>query len=159
MPKRKPGLQTGDDINTRFGASLRAVRVHAGRSQSEVGEALGVSFQQIQKYENGTTSISLSRMEAISTFLQVSMTKLLASVQDEGPDANAGYAEHGQAAYGDPPARLLGAGPLTKQKIALLGAFDRITEAQVRRNMVALAEAIASSTDDESGDVADQGPD
>ena len=54
MPKRRPGLPSADDINKAFGARLRYLREMIGKSQTEVGQALAVSFQQIQKYENGT---------------------------------------------------------------------------------------------------------
>ena len=154
MPKRKPGAQAADDINKRFGSRLRRFRELAGRSQSEVGDALGVSFQQIQKYENGTTSISLNRLDELSDFLSVTIAKLIDSVQETKAPA-AGFAETAQTPFGEDDEQLLGPGPLTKQKVALLNAFSRIDNSKVRKSLVGLAEAIVSpsKSDDDTGSV------
>lgn len=49
-------------IDLRVGANLRQFRLEAGMSQAEIGARIGVSFQQVQKYENGTNRLAASRL-------------------------------------------------------------------------------------------------
>lgn len=56
-------------VDVQVGARLRAVRKFKGRTQNEVGAAIGVSFQQLQKYERGTNRISASALVGVATFL------------------------------------------------------------------------------------------
>jgi transcriptional regulator with XRE-family HTH domain len=53
------------------GGRIRLRRMMLGISQTAVGDALGISFQQVQKYEQGTNRISASRLHRLSRFLQV----------------------------------------------------------------------------------------
>jgi transcriptional regulator with XRE-family HTH domain len=144
MPKRKPGSLSVLDINGRFGTYLRRLREDAKKSQSEVGSALGVSFQQIQKYENGATSISLSRIEDVARFFQVPIVSLLENLEFI-PEP--GFAEEQQAAFYVEDEGLLGKGPQRRQRVSLLSAFNRIESTEVRRSLVALAEALSTRGD------------
>lgn len=56
-----------------IGNNLRHIRVMKNVSQSELADALGVTFQQIQKYEKGTNRISATRLFVASQFLQVNL--------------------------------------------------------------------------------------
>ncbi|NYS23642.1 helix-turn-helix transcriptional regulator [Rhodobacteraceae bacterium 2376] len=60
-----------NDIDRHVGQRIRAHRLMAGISQNELGEAIGVRFQQVQKYETGQNRISASRLCAIATRLGV----------------------------------------------------------------------------------------
>ncbi len=142
MPKRSPGLNTDDHVNRQFGARLRICREAAGRSQTDVGDALGVSFQQVQKYENGTTSISLNRLYDVASFLSISMVKLLDGLDPSGPVS--GFAEEKQALLLDDDDLKAGAGPHSKQKVALLNAFNRIDDPKVRRSVISMVESLAT---------------
>lgn len=59
-----------------IGTNIRAARVNAGMSQETLGKLVGVTFQQIQKYEKGTNRVGGSRMQKISAALQVSINYL-----------------------------------------------------------------------------------
>ncbi len=59
------------DLEAAFGARLRAARIAARMSQTKLGEALGVSFQQVQKYENGKDRVAASTLQAIAAALGV----------------------------------------------------------------------------------------
>lgn len=63
---RSPGAP-----DTGMGHRLRLRRIEQGMSQSDLAERLGVSFQQVQKYEKGVTRISATRLPLIATALQV----------------------------------------------------------------------------------------
>ena len=149
MPKRSPLLQSEDGVNKKFGARLRMCREAAGKSQTEVGEALGVSFQQVQKYENGATSISLNRLFDVATFLRVSMLMLLDGLDPLrlAPAAHVGFAEEPQAALLDEDDLRAGAGAYSKQKVAILNAFNRIPDQKVRRSVVSMIEALADMSE------------
>lgn len=59
------------EVDTHVGRMIRAIRKERGISQETLAEALGVSFQQVQKYENGTNRISASKMFAAGAALDV----------------------------------------------------------------------------------------
>jgi transcriptional regulator with XRE-family HTH domain len=58
----KPGTKDSHPIDIEVGNSIKAHRLWRGLTQVDLGEALGVTFQQIQKYEKGTNRISASRL-------------------------------------------------------------------------------------------------
>ncbi len=59
------------DLEAAFGARLRAARIAARMSQTKLGNALGVSFQQVQKYENGKDRVAASTLQSFATALGV----------------------------------------------------------------------------------------
>lgn len=78
MAKQTTIRTTHDEsIDRGIGQRLRAFRLQRKLSQSEVGEALGVTFQQIQKYENGKNRVSGSRLVTICTLLKIKPEQLL----------------------------------------------------------------------------------
>ena len=60
-----------------LGRSLRLTRSAAGKSQSEVAEFLDVSFQQVQKYENGKNRIPLDRLLSLADYLEVPLVQFI----------------------------------------------------------------------------------
>lgn len=145
MPKRSPGSGSGDHINKKFGARLRSFREMARRSQTEVGQALGVSFQQIQKYENGTTSISLNRLNELADYLMVSVTQLVDGLVMPQPQMPLGFAEEGQATYQEAPP-LPDVGPLSRDAVALVMAYNAIRSRKLRRSILTMVEAYGQNT-------------
>ncbi len=71
-PKNLPGSGP-DPIDTHVGTRLKARRILAGLSQEKLAEALGVTFQQVQKYENGANRVGASRLFNIGKVLGVSV--------------------------------------------------------------------------------------
>ena len=61
-------------INKKIGKKIRQLRKGWGLSQSELAEKIGVSFQQVQKYEKGSTRVSVERLQQISEVLGVDIT-------------------------------------------------------------------------------------
>ena len=68
-----------DPVDIYVGRKLRTFRQTAGMSQSALGNALGVSFQQIQKYERGKNRISASRLQQLSDLLSVRVSDFFRS--------------------------------------------------------------------------------
>jgi transcriptional regulator with XRE-family HTH domain len=105
-------------------------------SQEKLGEALGLTFQQVQKYEKGTNRVGASRLQQISEILQVPVSFLF----EGGPGAisnGEGFAEASSPAY-------VSDFLATSEGLALTRAFTRITDAKLRRSIVDLVEQIAT---------------
>lgn len=69
-------------IDRRVGAKLRELRLARGFSQSRVAEAVGLSFQQIQKYENGANRITMGRLYQLADVLSADVGDILAAVAE-----------------------------------------------------------------------------
>jgi transcriptional regulator with XRE-family HTH domain len=73
-PGRKPRKRRANHVDLSVGQRLRPARLLAGASQEDVGTAIGVSFQAVQKYENGENRLSAGRLAAAAKFLGVPMS-------------------------------------------------------------------------------------
>lgn len=71
---QKPGKRRANQVDMSVGRRLRQARLLARASQEKIGTAIGVTFQAVQKYENGETRISAGRLAAAAKFLGVPMT-------------------------------------------------------------------------------------
>lgn len=72
---------TPHPIDVKIGARIRTARKEVGMSQDDLAQAVGVTFQQIQKYEHGTNRVSMSRMIAICDALAVTVEGMTADLQ------------------------------------------------------------------------------
>jgi transcriptional regulator with XRE-family HTH domain len=122
-------------VDKYVGSRVRMRRIMLGMSQEKLGESLGLTFQQVQKYEKGTNRIGASRLQQISEILQVPVAFLF----EGGPSAPnlAGMSEAPSPAY---VADFLA----TSEGLALTRAFTRITDPKLRRSIVDLVEQMAS---------------
>ena len=129
-------------IDRHVGSRVRMQRMLAGISQEKLGEALGLTFQQVQKYEKGTNRISASRLQQIAKMLGVPVSFFFEGAP-AGEVVAGGFAETTSAAY---VADFLA----TSEGVQLSKAFVRIKNPRVRRRVIDLVEALA----DESGETA-----
>ena len=113
------------------------------RGRSPFGEALGLTFQQIQKYEKGTNRVGASRLQQISEILQVPVSFLF----DGGPSGMAGgtSAENASPAY-------ISDFLATAEGLALVRAFTRIPEIKLRRAIVGMVELIGERRREDDSD-------
>jgi transcriptional regulator with XRE-family HTH domain len=84
-PKVEPaekGPQGMTDIDRHVGKMMRVFRVALDNSQQEVGDAIGVAFQQVQKYENGANRISCGRLWLASRFFEKSVADFFPATDD-----------------------------------------------------------------------------
>jgi transcriptional regulator with XRE-family HTH domain len=130
-------------VDKYVGSRVRMRRIMLGMSQEKLGEALGLTFQQIQKYEKGTNRVGASRLQQISEILQVPVSFLF----DGGPSGIAGSAHSAENASPAYISDFLA----TSEGLALTRAFTRIADAKLRRSIVDLVERIAAR---ESSDAA-----
>jgi transcriptional regulator with XRE-family HTH domain len=115
------------------GARVRMRRLMCDMSQTELGDALGITFQQVQKYEKGTNRIGASRLQHIAHILQVPVPFFFegspaASGEDAAPLAPS-YVDDFLA---------------TSDGLSLTKSFRRIESAKLRRCIVNLVEQIAT---------------
>ena len=123
-------------VDKYVGSRVRMRRIMLGMSQEKLGDALGLTFQQVQKYEKGTNRVGASRLQQISEILQVPVSFLF----DGGPSGvvnGAGFGEASSPAY-------ISDFLATSEGLALTRAFTRIPDARMRRSIVELVEQIAA---------------
>jgi transcriptional regulator with XRE-family HTH domain len=131
MTKKSP-----NPIDKHVGSRVRMRRMMIGMSQEKLGENLGITFQQIQKYEKGTNRIGASRLQNISNVLGVPVAFFFEGAPNVG-GANAGFAEDASPAY-------VSDFLATTEGLALTRAFLKIADSKVRRRIVDLVEALAT---------------
>jgi transcriptional regulator with XRE-family HTH domain len=123
-------------VDKYVGSRVRMRRIMLGMSQEKLGEALGLTFQQVQKYEKGTNRVGASRIQQISEILQVPVSFLF----EGGPS---GTPSAGSFSEGTSPAYVSDF-LATSEGLALTRAFTRITDAKLRRSIVEMVEQIAA---------------
>ncbi len=122
-------------VDKYVGSRVRMRRIMLGMSQEKLGEALGLTFQQIQKYEKGTNRVGASRIQQIAEVLQVPVSFLF----DGGPSGIASADGYGEGTSPSYVADFLA----TSEGLALTRAFTRIADGKLRRSIVDLVEQIA----------------
>jgi transcriptional regulator with XRE-family HTH domain len=124
-------------VDKLMGARLRMRRMMKGLSQERLGEAIGVTFQQIQKYEKGLNRISASRLQRLAQVLEAPAGYFL-----EGrPSPAGGFAEGGDE--GDHVMAFLS----SSEGVELNRAFRKIRSASIRRRIVDLVVQLAAEED------------
>lgn len=134
-----------NSVDKRIGQRVKQRRLEMGMSQERLAELLGVTFQQIQKYEKGVNRVAASRLFELASALGVGLAYFF-----EGLTAGAaqdGVAEEGQEFVYD-----MLASPEGQQ---LLQIFGQIRSAKVRRRVVELVRTLA---EDDAEDTPLPGP-
>ncbi|MEL6502856.1 MAG: helix-turn-helix transcriptional regulator [Pseudomonadota bacterium] len=136
-------------IDVHVGSRVRLRRTMQGMSQERLGDALGITFQQIQKYEKGTNRIGASRMQQIAAALKVPVSFFFEDAPAQpGAMVQPGMAEPSATSY-------VVDFVSSAEGIALNRAFVRIPSATIRRKVIEMVRALA----DETGEPEDQGGD
>jgi len=123
--------KSSDPIDVEVGRRIRVQRMARGMSQTELGEKIGVTFQQIQKYEKGANRVGASRLTKIARVLGVSI----------GTFFGGSRADRGA---GTETARLDLEYLVVPGALRLLRAYGQIREAVVRRTIVTFVEKVAA---------------
>ncbi len=128
--------KTPNPIDVHVGNRVRMRRMLIGMSQEKLGEKLGLTFQQIQKYEKGTNRISASRLYQISQILGVPVQFFFEDLPQQPGSDNEGLQEAGEEGT---IMDFLG----SSEGLQLNRYFSRIQDASVRRSIVDLVRALA----------------
>jgi transcriptional regulator with XRE-family HTH domain len=115
------------DADVAIGERIRARRNQIQMSQDELGQALGVSFQQIQKYEKGVNRLSSGRLVELAATLQCSAADLIGGVEKA-------------SAKSTPFSRYAA----SKEGVAIINAMSKISSPALRRQIINLIETLAS---------------
>ena len=131
------GPKEPQPIDRHVGTRIRHKRMMLGVSQEALGDALGVTFQQVQKYEKGMNRVGASRLQAIANFLEVPVSYFF--------DGTGGQSQRANSAVKDQVLDLIA----TREGIRLNRAFAAIKDARVRAKIVSMIEALAGTNDDD----------
>ncbi len=130
-------------IDVHVGARVRLRRTLLGMSQEAMGKAIGLTFQQVQKYERGANRISASRLYDLSRVLEVPISFFFDDMPDEvaaqSPRLISGWTEQASPASFE-------ADPMTKREtLELVRSYFRITDPSVRKRVAELAKALGAA--------------
>ena len=129
MGRRNTSESGPDPVDIHVGGRVRALRIASGLSQAALGERIGLTFQQVQKYERGTNRISASALFGIGRVLHVPVAYFFDQMPDEiaGSDAVPDVAAPG----------------LSRVHLELIRDFNRIPEGPAREHARKLIRACA----------------
>jgi transcriptional regulator with XRE-family HTH domain len=138
----RPKIDAPSPVDVHVGARVRLRRTLMGMSQEKLGAAVGLTFQQIQKYERGANRIGASRLFEIASVLQVPVQFFFEDMRTEPESSDykpmSGETElPDEAAEQDPLAR--------RETLELVRAYYRIPDAQVRRRLFELAKVLGTA--------------
>ena len=133
-------------IDIHVGSRVRLRRMMLGMSQERLGENLGITFQQIQKYEKGTNRIGASRLQHIARVLTVPVSFFF----EDAPGAVATDSS-GNGMSEQPSASYVVDFLSSSEGIQLNKAFIRIKDAKLRRKVIELVRAMAGTDEDDQG--------
>ncbi|GJE44493.1 helix-turn-helix domain-containing protein [Methylobacterium soli] len=124
LPARNAKQTTTADHS--IGTRIAELRVAKGMSQATLGQAIGVSFQQVQKYERGLNRVGAARLQSIATLLSVPVSAFLPE------QAGLTRAEESHLGFLKAP-----------EALELVQAFSSITDEQLRRDVLAIVKTAA----------------
>jgi transcriptional regulator with XRE-family HTH domain len=130
-----PRKQAPNPTDQHVGARVRMRRKMLAMSQQKLGAALGLSFQQVQKYERGANRIGASRLQQMSHILEVPVEFFF----EGAPNASAPYGSNGSTLSMAQIDDFVS----DSDGLRLIGAFMRIDNAALRRRVVMLVQEIA----------------
>ena len=132
---------TLNPIDKHVGSRMRMRRLMLDMSQTDLGNALGLTFQQIQKYEKGRNRVSASRLQHISQILQVPVPFFF-----EGAPAASGVRPAARGTADAPSLTYVTDFLATSDGLALMKAFMCVEDRKLRRAIVQLVEQITPET-------------
>ncbi len=135
MAKKAP-----NPIDKHVGSRVRMRRMMLNMSQEKLGDALELTFQQVQKYEKGTNRIGASRLQQIAHILQVPVAFFFEGAPHLPGQTGGGLSEAPSPAY-------VSDFLATSDGLSLTKAFMRIKNSKLRRRIVDLVEQIAGEDD------------
>jgi transcriptional regulator with XRE-family HTH domain len=129
MTPKKP-----DPVDVEVGQRIRIQRLQSGLSQTSLAEQLGVTFQQVQKYEKGVNRVGAGRLTKIAKVLGVPVSSFF------GAHDTAPIERPGERGTSSSPLKLL----TVPGALRLLRAYGQLNDGKMRRSVVELVENIAA---------------
>ena len=132
----KPVADPAHPVDLYVGARLRIRRKVMGLSQTQVADALGITFQQIQKYERGSNRISASKLYDAAKLLQAPVSYFFEGLDETDGGHDGGFAQRMTQLVSTP------------EGLELAGLFPHLEDRRLRRRVVDLVRAMV----DDNGD-------
>ena len=139
MAGKKP-----NPVDQHVGSRVRLRRMLLGMSQERLGESMGLTFQQVQKYEKGVNRIGASRLFQISKILDVPVQFFFEEAPHVEPRTSPGLAEPDTEAF---ILEFLN----SREGLELNRAFVKIADPKVRKSVVDLVRALSAGADGSTG--------
>ncbi len=144
MAKSKLGYGHGtgipNPVDVHVGARLRVCRTLLGMSQTDLGDALGLTFQQVQKYENAMNRISASRLFDLCRVLDVPVEYFF---DDMPPGVAASSPAQGGGKAKKPPSNE--PNPMAKREtMELVRAYYKITDPEIRKHLFVMTKTLGT---------------
>jgi len=115
----------------KIGEEIRRIRTLRGYSQETLAEKIGVSYQQIQKYEKGDSELKINRLESIAEALEVPLLELININSSELSDPKQNYREKNQKLF-----------QLTKEEQDFLRLYRKIKSPDIRKSIITLIKSL-----------------
>lgn len=130
-----------EDIDAHIGKRLRLRRTMLGLSQEVIARAVGISFQQVQKYEKGSNAMNASRLNEFAQVMQVPVAFFFEGLEHSasGSHRMSDFAEEGDGFHHNRKK------VSDRESLEMMKAFKRIGEQSVRKRLSDLVRAIADN--------------
>jgi transcriptional regulator with XRE-family HTH domain len=129
-----------NDIDSYVGKRLKLRRTIMGLSQEAIAKAVGITFQQVQKYEKGSNAMNANRLYEFSRFMNVPVAYFFEGIEQNMPTGNAtGFAENQPAAFEHENIAS------DRESLEMMKSFKRIKEPAVRKRLADLLRAISEN--------------
>lgn len=125
------------DIDAYVGGRLRQRRTMMGLSQEAVARAVGITFQQVQKYEKGANAMNARRLYEFASFMNVPVAYFFDGI-DQSSAKIAGFAEASAEVFDHH-------GVSDRESLEMMKAFKRIKEQVIRKRLADLVRAVADN--------------
>lgn len=132
-PHRKPYPSEIHNVDVHVGQRIRLRRKFLGFSQTKLGDALGVAFQQMQKYERGTNRVSASMLYGISKVFNVPVSYFYDGLPDISNTSVVSSETQPTDLFNDP------------EIVRMLTAYFRISDPELRKSLLNLIRSLGSS--------------
>ena len=143
--RRRQKFDKPSPIDIHVGSRVRLRRTLLGMSQEKLGAAIGLTFQQVQKYERGANRVGASRLYDLSHVLDVPVSYFFEEITPAA--ATAAEARREGTLEGSPGPAYEADPMMRRETLELVRAYYRISDPRVRRRLFDLAKAIANAAE------------
>ncbi|MCK5517898.1 MAG: helix-turn-helix domain-containing protein [Alphaproteobacteria bacterium] len=146
MPRIKTADSGPNPVDIYVGAKVKSRRLVLGLSQEDLAKSIGLTFQQVQKYERGINRISVSRLVDICRALKTPIDHFLEGSLSVGRVGSRNLTVKG---FSDTKQEPFEADPLVKRDVMeLVRAYSKITRPQLKKQILEMAKALSNSGND-----------
>ncbi len=142
MKKKRASKGTADPLDRYVGSRVRVRRLGLGRSQTKLGQAIGVTFQQVQKYENGANRVGASNLYKMAKAMGIDVGFFYDGMPKSAAKGK-GKGARGRGAR--PSIEIVGDPTRSREIITLTHNYARIAHPALRKRVFELVKSLANS--------------